>query len=138
MWANPSSTGPGGNPAAVWKFSECPQCEDFLRHILLWAVTAAEIPETHDETKTREDFDKRGARDKDAILALALAKIAGTENLPRLADPHGVRRAAARPRPDGMPVRSRPAVRDEVLRRVRLPDARLACCGRHSARPEGR
>ena len=73
---------PGGNPAAVWKFSECPQCEDFLRHDPLWAVTAAEIPETHDETKTREDFDKRGARDKDAILALALAKIAGIENLP--------------------------------------------------------
>ena len=77
-----SRPAPGGKPAAVWQFSECPRCEDFLRHDPLWAVTAAEIPETHDETKAREDFDKRGARDKDAILALALAKIAGIENLP--------------------------------------------------------
>ena len=69
-------------PGRLWKFSDCPRCEDFLRHDPLWAVTVAEIPETHDEKKAREDFDKRGARDKDAILALALAKLAGIENLP--------------------------------------------------------
>lgn len=75
---------PGGIPAAVWKFSECPQCEDFLRHDPSWSVTAAEIPETYDETKQREDFDKRGAKDKDAILTLALARLAGigTAELP--------------------------------------------------------
>jgi len=72
-----SRPAPGGIPAAVWKLDDCPQCEDHLRHDPLWSSTAAEIPETYDETKQREDFEKRGAKDKDAIFALALARIAG-------------------------------------------------------------
>ena len=39
-----------------------------------------EVPETHDETKARENFEKRGAKDKDAILTLALARLAGIES----------------------------------------------------------
>ena len=47
---------PGGNPVAVWSLT-CAQCEDHLRHSAdQWSTTAAEIPETHDETKGRENF----------------------------------------------------------------------------------
>jgi hypothetical protein len=65
-----------GAPAKVWAL-DCPPCENHLRHDPQWGTTPAEIPETYDETKAREDFDKRGARDKDAILTLALARLAG-------------------------------------------------------------
>jgi hypothetical protein len=67
---------PGGVPAATWEL-HCDKCEDFLRHDPLWSVTAVEIPETYDETRARENFEKRGMRDKDAILTLALARLAG-------------------------------------------------------------
>jgi hypothetical protein len=39
----------------------------------------SELPETYDERLSREDFDKRGARDRDNVLALALARLAGVE-----------------------------------------------------------
>lgn len=72
-----SRPAPGGKPAAIWELS-CPLgCEEHLRHDPLWATTPAEIPETYDETKIREDFEKRGAKDKDAVLTLALARLAG-------------------------------------------------------------
>lgn len=72
-----------GAPAKLWPL-ECPgQCEEFLRKTDAsghqWSATMSEIPETHDERASREDFDKRGARDKDQVLALALAKLAGVE-----------------------------------------------------------
>lgn len=72
-----------GAPAKLWPL-ECPgQCEEHLRKSDAsghqWSATMSEIPETHDEAKSREDFDKRGARDKDQVLALALAKLAGVE-----------------------------------------------------------
>jgi hypothetical protein len=65
-----------GAPAALWTLN-CPPCEDVLRHDPHWSPTVTEIPETYDEVKAREDFDKRGAKDKDAILTLALARLAG-------------------------------------------------------------
>jgi hypothetical protein len=68
-----------GAPAQVWAL-DCPSCENHLRHSDQWGVTASEIPETHDEGKAREDFDKRGAKDKDAILTLALARLAGIDS----------------------------------------------------------
>jgi hypothetical protein len=71
---------PGGVPAAVWQFDECPPCEDYLRHDAHWSATPSEIPETYDETKVREDFEKRGAKDKDAILTLAIARLAGFDS----------------------------------------------------------
>jgi hypothetical protein len=45
----------------------------------LWAASPADIPETHDEKLNREDFEKRGAKDKDAIMTLAIAKLAGMD-----------------------------------------------------------
>jgi len=65
-----------GAPAKTW-ILDCPQCSDYLRHDSLWSVTAAEIPETHDEKNARTDFERRGAKDKDAVLTLALARLAG-------------------------------------------------------------
>lgn len=68
-----------GAPAQIWGL-DCPPCEDHLRHSDQWGTTSSEIPETHDEVKAREDFDRRGAKDKDAILTLALARLAGIES----------------------------------------------------------
>ncbi len=67
---------PGGVPVQPWAL-DCDVCSDYLRSDSHWAVTPSEIPETHDETKSREDFEKRGAKDKDAVLTLALARLAG-------------------------------------------------------------
>ena len=67
-----------GAPAQVWTLN-CPPCENLLRHEPTWSTTLSEIPETYDEKLAREDFDKRGARDKDQVLAMALAKLAGVE-----------------------------------------------------------
>ena len=68
-----------GAPAKMWAL-DCPPCEDHLRHDGHWSPTSVEVPETHDETKARENFEKRGAKDKDAILTLALARLAGIES----------------------------------------------------------
>ena len=72
-----------GAPVQPWALT-CVLCEDFLRQTGQWATTTAEIPETYDEIKAREDFEKRGAKDKDAVLTLALARLAGigTAELP--------------------------------------------------------
>lgn len=69
---------PGGNPVAVWKL-DCVQCEKHLRTDPLWSATVSEIPETPDEKLTREDWEKRGIKDRDNVLALALGKLAGVE-----------------------------------------------------------
>ena len=67
-----------GAPAQLWSL-DCPACEDHLRGDPLWSSTVAEIPETHDEAKDREDFEKRGAKDKDAVMTLAIARLAGVD-----------------------------------------------------------
>lgn len=69
---------PGGNPDPVWKL-DCVPCESHLRSDPLWSATLSEVPETPDETKAREDFEKRGALDRDGVMAMALAKLAGVE-----------------------------------------------------------
>lgn len=69
---------PGGKPDKIWAL-DCVQCSNHLRHDSHWSATLSEIPETHDEQKSREDFTKRGAADRDQVMALALAKIAGVE-----------------------------------------------------------
>lgn len=69
---------PGGNPVAVWKL-DCAACENHLRTDALWSATVSEIPETPDEALTREDWEKRGVRDRDNVLALALGKLAGVD-----------------------------------------------------------
>jgi hypothetical protein len=69
-----------GVPVHPWGL-ECPPCEDFLRlhQSDQWSATLAEVPETYDETKAREDFEKRGARDKDALMTLIMAKSVGID-----------------------------------------------------------
>jgi len=69
-----------GAPARLFALS-CGPCEGFLKERAsdIWATTLADIPETPDETKGREDFQKRGATDRDNILAIAMAKLAGVE-----------------------------------------------------------
>jgi hypothetical protein len=68
-----------GAPAAIWALTCSEGCEDQLRHDPCWSVTASEIPETWDESKIREDFEKRGARDKDALMTLIMAKSVGLD-----------------------------------------------------------
>ncbi len=72
-----------GAPAKLWPLN-CPgQCEDFLRKQDInghqWSATMSEIPETHDEKISREDFDKRGAKDRDYVQLLIMAKMANVE-----------------------------------------------------------
>ena len=67
-----------GAPVKRWRL-DCPACSVFLKNDPLFSVTEADIPETPDETKGREDFAKRGATDRDNVLAVALAKLAGVE-----------------------------------------------------------
>ena len=75
-----SRPAPGGVPVQPWKLDCAGGCEDHLRHDPHWASTSAEIAETFDEGKAREDFEKRGAKDKDAVLTLALARLAGIDS----------------------------------------------------------
>jgi hypothetical protein len=71
--------GSDGSAVRLWALS-CPNgCENYLRTDKNWATTEADIPETPDEVKGREDFAKRGATDRDNVLAIAMAKLAGVE-----------------------------------------------------------
>ena len=72
-----------GAPAQVWELTCHGGCEDFLRHDRLWSVTPQTIPETFDETSTREDVEKRSQMEHAAsqgetnkLIALALSKLA--------------------------------------------------------------
>ena len=67
-----------GDPVRLWKL-DCGPCSTALKDDPLWSTTEADIPETPDETKGREDFAKRGATDRDNVLAVAMAKLAGVE-----------------------------------------------------------
>jgi hypothetical protein len=67
-----------GAPTKLWGL-DCLACSDVLRHHDHWSPTLSEIPETYDEGKAREDFTKRGAADRDQVMALAMAKLAGVE-----------------------------------------------------------
>ena len=67
-----------GAPDKLWKL-DCVMCENHLRTDPLWSASIAEIPETYDEKREREDWDKRGAQDRDAIMPLLLARLAGVD-----------------------------------------------------------
>jgi len=64
-----------GARAKTWRL-DCQPCCDALKGDPLWAANEADVPETFDETLNREAFEKRGAKDRDNVLALALASIA--------------------------------------------------------------
>lgn len=70
--------GGDGARAQVWELS-CTQCEIFLATSPNWARTLSEVPETPDEENARKDFEKRGALDRDQVMALAMAKLAGVD-----------------------------------------------------------
>ena len=64
----------------MWNL-QCEPCCAYLRKVSdpLWSPTISEVPETPDELNAREDFQKRGAIDRDQVMALAMAKLAGVE-----------------------------------------------------------
>jgi hypothetical protein len=71
-----------GVPDAVWQLN-CVACENHLRHDPLWATMPADVPETPDEERIREDRDKKGALDRDRLLTDAILTIAQSQgNLP--------------------------------------------------------
>jgi hypothetical protein len=65
-----------GYPVQPWGVS-CPECEPYLRTDKQWAATVDDIPPTHDEKKAAEKFRERGQQDKDALLVLAMSRMAG-------------------------------------------------------------
>lgn len=65
-----------GNPVQPWALT-CDGCESFLRGSDHWTAFIGEIPETHDEVKAREQFEKRGVKDRDALMALVFSRMAG-------------------------------------------------------------
>lgn len=70
-----------GAPAKLWELS-CDACENHLRHSEQWSVTITELPETYDETKSREQADKLGKMDRERQLAVALEQLAPLGQLP--------------------------------------------------------
>jgi hypothetical protein len=71
---------PDGRPVHPWGLSCGGGCEDFLlRTDSRWARTIAEIPLTYDQAKEQEHLALRGTTDRDSILTLALAKLAGLD-----------------------------------------------------------
>ena len=71
--------------AHTWALS-CEACEPWLMQTdSRWVRTAAEIPETYDQRKSRETLAIRGTQDRDDILTIALAKLAGLDLPPSLA-----------------------------------------------------
>jgi hypothetical protein len=70
-----------GAPAKLWELS-CDACENHLRHSEQWSVTVVELPETYDETKSREQSEKAGKMDRERQLAVALEQLAPLGQLP--------------------------------------------------------
>lgn len=54
-------------------------CETFLAKSPEWSATIRDIPETPDEARDREDYEKRGSKERNQVMALALAKLTGVE-----------------------------------------------------------
>lgn len=65
-----------GAPVKVWALT-CAACEKHLSKDQLWSSQVSEIPETFDETRTREDWEKRGERDVKILEAIGAARKAG-------------------------------------------------------------
>jgi hypothetical protein len=70
--------GSDGSRIQPWGVT-CPACFTHLSKDPNFSVNLADLPETPDEAKNREDFEKRGAKDRDNVLAFALAQLAGVE-----------------------------------------------------------
>lgn len=65
-----------GSAVKIWELS-CPQCQGHLAHDPLWAGSPADIPATPDEQRTKDNTSVILGRNRDDIMAMALAKLAG-------------------------------------------------------------
>jgi hypothetical protein len=87
-----------GYPVHPWPLA-CPPCEAWLRqHDSRWVASPHEIPETYDEQRQREALAVNSNRDREQIMALAMARLAGID----VAElPASVTRGALGPAPVG-------------------------------------
>jgi hypothetical protein len=70
-------TGPDGYPVQPWRL-DCDPCATALLALDdRWSATVEDITETFDEKKARARFESRGVHERDAIMALAMARLAG-------------------------------------------------------------
>lgn len=65
-----------GAPVKVWSLT-CAPCEQHLITDPMWSATIADIPESPDEVRSREDWEKRGERDVKILEAIGAARNAG-------------------------------------------------------------
>jgi hypothetical protein len=65
-----------GQPVQPWGIT-CPSCETFLASEGRFSKTVDGIKETFDETLAREAWETKGIKDRDALLAVAMARMAG-------------------------------------------------------------
>ena len=71
-----------GNPVQPWGLT-CPPCEEFvLKFDPRWSRTIDGITETYDEKLSREAFEQKGVRSRDALMAIAMARMAGIHEIP--------------------------------------------------------
>jgi hypothetical protein len=68
-----------GAPATVWAL-DCRACEDHLRGDPRWAASPAEVPETPDEIRIREEREKKGELDRSANLETAVQSLAASQD----------------------------------------------------------
>ena len=109
--------------AHTWALS-CEACEPFLMQSdSRWVRTAAEIPETYDQRKSRETLAIRGTQDRDDILTIALARLAGLDLPPSLAGAPSRLAIGTAGRDDGLPGRTPAAGGPGFLRYLRTSDA---------------
>ncbi|MFE3933171.1 hypothetical protein ACFXPJ_05065 [Streptomyces goshikiensis] len=67
---------------ALWSLSCARGCEDVLRQDPRWAGEVSSVPETPDETRVREDQEKRGIREQSDATAEALQRLGQLGDLP--------------------------------------------------------
>jgi hypothetical protein len=67
-----------GSPAETWELN-CPQCAGYLETDPLWANNLADVPPTYDEKRGEESANFTFTKNRDDILTMALAKIAGLD-----------------------------------------------------------
>lgn len=66
----------GGAPAKVWRL-DCPLCQGHLARDPLWSGNEASIPATPDEDRAVENSNTLFSRNRDDIMTMALARLAG-------------------------------------------------------------
>jgi hypothetical protein len=67
---------PDGTPARTWRL-DCPACQGHLSHDPLWSGNEGTVPATPDETTAVENSNTLFSRNRDDIMTMALARLAG-------------------------------------------------------------